>query len=278
MSITTSDFQFVAQLVRQRAAIVLETGDEFLVESRLALLARRQSFPSLDGLIRTLRDGANEQLLGDVVEAMTANETSFFRDPLVFDALKQSVLPELIIARRPRRQLSLWCAAASSGQEPYSMAMLLRESFPETKDWSIRLTASDISHEMLARAREGVYSQLEVNRGLAPSWLTRYFEPDRTEWIIKDELRRMIDFKQINLIDSWPPLGPCDLILMRNVLLYFDRAAKRSILAKVAKVLAPDGLLVLGAAETAIDLSDLFDRISFDRLSCYRRKSLVEIS
>ena len=269
MSLAAPDFDYIAQLVHRRSAIVLEPGKEYLAESRLESVARENGLQSVTELVHHMRSGSMD--LGDaVVDAMTTNETSFFRDIHPFDALRESVLPELIAARRVARSLTIWCAATSSGQEPYSLAMILREHFPEVRDWQIRIIATDISPSMLTRTREGRYSQLEVNRGLPASLLVKYFTRDGMHWVVAEELRRMVSTQFLNLAERWPVLPPFDLILMRNVLIYFDVATKQQILGKVRQQLRPDGLLLLGGAETTMNLDANFERVPHGRSTWYR--------
>jgi len=207
MAISDAEFHYIKDFIYQQAAIDLEPGKAYLVESRLQPIARREGFASLSDMIAKLRAQPANGLNWLVVEAMTTNETYFFRDVHPFELLKTKVLPELIKRRAAQRQINIWCAAASSGQEPYSIMMLLREHFPELSTWKINFTATDISNQMLNRCREGFYSQLEVNRGLPVTLLVKYFEKISTEWKIKDDLRRAIDFRQLNLAQPWPALA-----------------------------------------------------------------------
>lgn len=270
MALKQTEFDYIAQLVRDRAAIILEPGKEYLVESRLLPVAREAGCVSLSELINRLRARPNASVYQKIIEAMTTNETSFFRDLHPFEALRNVVIPDLLNKRGGNRTFHLWCAAASSGQEPYTVAMLLREHFPFLGNWTVRFLATDISQEMLTRARAGRYSQLEVNRGLSPSLLVKYFERQGVEWQIKDDLRRMIEFRQLNLADSWPTFPLMDIIFMRNVLIYFDSAMKKTILGKVRRILRPDGYLFLGAAETTLNLDEGFERIQLEKAGCYR--------
>ncbi len=270
MPILDTDFSYVRDLVYRQAAIVLEKEKTYLVEARLTPLMRKHGFSSLTEMIRQIRSQPNNGLQWHVVEAMTTNETSFFRDIHPFELLKKNVLPDLIKRRTALRQLIIWCAAASSGQEPYTILMILREHFPELLNWKITFIASDISKEMLDRCREGCYSQIEVNRGLPAPLLVKYFKKIGTEWQIKEEFRRMIDFRQLNLAQSWPPLPALDILLMRNVLIYFDIETKKAILGRVRKTLKADGYLFLGGAETTLNLDDSFKRIQIDKTAYYQ--------
>ena len=271
MSLSRTDIQYLSVLVRQRSAMVLEEQKAYLFEARLGPLARREGFGSLGALVTHLRAGqACGGLHQRVVELMTINETSFFRDLHPFEHLRKEVLPELVRRRAAERRLNVWCGACSAGQEPYSLAMLLREHFPALAGWEVRILASDLSLEVLERARQGRYSQMEVNRGLPARLLVKYFQKHGAEWQIKDEVRRMVEFRQINLIEPWPALPPQDLILVRNVLIYFDDAAKKGVLGKVRRLLRPDGRLFLGTAETTFNLDEGFERVQIERAVCYR--------
>lgn len=270
MPISASEFNFIRELVRQRSAIVIEPGKEYLVESRLAVVARAEGFASLEQFLGELRSQPANGLHERAVEAMTTNETSFFRDIQPFDALRQSVLPELIQRRAAERQLVIWSAACSTGQEPYSIAMLIREGFPALASWSVKILATDLSREVLARGREGRFTQLEMNRGLPAQYLVKYFTKCGSEWKIQDGIRKMVDFREMNLAERWPPMTAPDVVFIRNVLIYFDVASKREILAKVRKVMRSDGYLFLGGAETTVNLDDSFERVSLGKATCYR--------
>jgi chemotaxis protein methyltransferase CheR len=270
MSIAAHDFGYVRELVHRVSAIVIEPGKEYLVESRLASVARDAGFGSLDSLVAELRARPSHGLHRKVVDALTTNETTFFRDVHPFAALREDVLPRLIAARAAERRLSIWCAACSTGQEPYSVAMLLREHFPQLAAWTVRITASDLSQEVLARARAGRYTQLEVNRGLPAGYLVRYFRRDGMDWQLDDTIRRMVEFQELNLIERWPACGALDVVFMRNVLIYFDVETKRAILGRVRQVMRPDGCLFLGGAETTMNLDDAYQRETLGRAVCYR--------
>jgi chemotaxis protein methyltransferase CheR len=268
-TLAAPDFDYIAQLVHRRSAIVLEPGKEYLAESRLEGLARDNGLASVGELVARMRTGSLD-LSDAVVDAMTTNETSFFRDAHPFNALRDTVLPELIEARRVARTISIWCGASSSGQEPYSLAMLIREHFPELASWQVRIIATDISPSMLERTRQGRYSQLEVNRGLPAPMLVKHFTRDGMHWVVSDDLKRMVSAQYLNLNERWPVLPQFDLVLMRNVLIYFDVPTKQQILAKVRQALRPDGLLLLGGAETTMNLDANFERIPHGRSTWYR--------
>jgi chemotaxis protein methyltransferase CheR len=270
MTMTASEFDYIRRLVLEQSAIVLEDDKQYLAESRLLPLARREGFDSIGSLVVRLLAKKYDGLHRKVVEAMTTNETSFFRDFHPFEALRKMILPELILKRTASKELNIWSAACSSGQEPYSLVMLLQEDFPSLADWSIRLIASELSADMLARSREGRYTQLEVNRGLPARLLVKYFRQYGTDWEINETLRSKVEFQIMNLADYWPPLPPMDIILMRNVLIYFGVETKKKILGKVRQALKPDGFLFLGGAETTFNLDDAFERVQFDRTIFYR--------
>jgi chemotaxis protein methyltransferase CheR len=261
MFMTGQDFDAIRRLLRERSAVVLEDGKEYLVESRLAPLVRQLNLHTLGELIAQLRCQADTGLCRQIVEALVTTETSFFRDHRPFEALRKVVLPDLIERRCRERRLHVWCAASSTGQEPYSVALLIREHFPELAKWDVTLRASDLSREVLARAREGRYNQIEVNRGLPAALLVRYFEQHGTDWHLRPAIRAMVDFQEINLAGTWPVLPPLDLVLLRNVMIYFDAETKKTILGKLARLLRPDGYLLLGGAETTLDLDDSYRRV-----------------
>ena len=258
---TDRDFDVIRRLLRERSAIVLEKGKEYLVETRLAPLVRQLNVSSIGDLIARLRCQPSNGLYRQIVEALFTTESSFFRDHHPFEALRKVVVPDLINRRRDQRRLDIWSAASAAGQEPYSLALLFREHFPELAGWKISLLASDLSQQVLDRARTGRYSQIEVNRGLPAALLVKYFEQHGTDWQLKPALRGMVDFQEINLAQAWPALPRMDLVLIRNVMIYFDVDTKKTILARLARVLRPDGYLLLGGAETTFNLSDCYRRV-----------------
>ena len=264
------DFAFIRDFVRKRSAIALEADKHYLVESRLLPIVRREGLSSLEELVRLLRTRPFSSLHRTVVEAMTTNETSFFRDRHPFDVLKTHIIPELLHRRGAERRLRIWCAACSSGQEPYSIAMLLQQHFPSLASWTIDILGTDISTHMIRRSQEGRYSQLEVNRGLPAQFLVRYFEKAGSEWQIRPEVRDVVRYEEINLADTWPMVGRWDIVFIRNVMIYFDIETKRSILGKVRDRLRSDGYLFLGGAETTLNLDERFEHMEFPRAGCYR--------
>jgi chemotaxis protein methyltransferase CheR len=270
MTITATDFDYITAMVRDRSAIVLDHGKEYLIEARLLPLARKHGTATVAELVHELRRAPSGPLRDLVVEAMTTNETSFFRDSHPFTALSDHVLPDLMRARSGERSLNIWCAACSSGQEPYSIAMLVHDILGADPTWRVRMLATDLSPAMLARTRAGVYSQFEVNRGLPANLLVRHFRRQGLEWQIAEPLRRMVETRLVNLDETFPNMPSMDIIFLRNVLIYFDIATKRQILGRIRRVMRPDGYLVLGGAETTLNLDDAFERAQIGRAPVYR--------
>jgi chemotaxis protein methyltransferase CheR len=268
--VSPADFELVRGLVRDGAAIVLDDGKEYLVESRLRQVARQLGHQNVSELLDDLREDPQGPVRTLVLEAMTTNETSFFRDSRPFEALGGQILPELMAKRAAERHLTIWSAGCSSGQEAYSTAMLLDELFTDQRGWSARIIASDVSTEMLARTRAGVYSQLEVNRGLPVNRLMQYFSRQGTQWQVEDRLRSMVETRFVNLAEPWPELPRMDVVLLRNVMIYFGIETKQRILANVRSVLRPGGYLLLGGAETTFNIDPHFERVPFGGTAAYR--------
>jgi chemotaxis protein methyltransferase CheR len=273
MTLSLASFEFVRTVLRQRSAHSLDADKAYLVETRLLPLARRHGFGSVEELVLRLRGRTNERLLAELVEAMAINETFFFRDGQPFEVVRRAVLPELVKRRADVGRLHIWSAACSSGQEAYSVALLLRHHFPDLAGWDIRILGSDLSAAMLERARQGRYSDLEVSRGLPAELRDGYFRRQADGWQLVDDVRRMVEFRPINLNGAWPELPPLDLVLLRNVLIYFDVPTKQRILERVRRVLQPHGYLLLGGAETTHNLHDGFVPVSFAQVSFFRLKS-----
>jgi chemotaxis protein methyltransferase CheR len=273
-TLPADDFAYLCRLMHDRAAIVLEPGKEYLALSRLDPVARDEGVPSVAALVDVLRsEDAASPLHDRVVDALTTNETTFFRDHNPFESLRAHVFPALIEHRRGTRSLAVWSAGCSSGQEPYSIAMAIREDFPELLTWRLTILGTDISASVLDRARRGRYGQLEVNRGLPAHLLVRHFTRVGMEWEIEEPIRRMVRFEQHNLVQPWPAaFPPFDLVLMRNVMIYLDPDAKRDVLTRMHRQLAPHGYLLLGASETTYNLSDAFERELDGRTAWYRPK------
>jgi chemotaxis protein methyltransferase CheR len=254
---TPIEFEFVAQMLKRRSGLVLTPDKVYLLESRLGPVARKYSLAGLSAIAAKLKAG-DEALARDVTEAMTTNESFFFRDKTPFDHFEKTMLPALLKARASSRRLRIWCAAASTGQEPYSLAMILKEKAALVKDWRIDIVGTDLSAEVLTRAKTGLYTQFEVQRGLPIQLLVKYFTKERDQWRIKDDIRAMVEYRQMNLLDSFVGLGTFDIVYCRNVLIYFDEATKRGIIERISQVLTEDGYLLLGAAETVVGISSTF--------------------
>jgi chemotaxis protein methyltransferase CheR len=248
------DLNFVRTFLKQRTGIVITPEKRYLVETRLDPIVRAQKLGSLQGLITRLR-GGDKQLETDVIDAITTNETLFFRDKSPFDSFRNLILPALLKARRTTGRLRIWCAACSSGQEPYSLAMILHDMRNEIRGIEIEILATDISERMLAQAKSGTFSQFEVQRGMPIKMLLEHFTQEGLKWRIKPELARNITFRSLNLTEPFRHLGTFDLIMCRNVLIYFSEETKRDIMARLGEMLAPDGYLMLGGAETVLGLS-----------------------
>lgn len=278
MAMTPQTFNYFRELVLAKSAIVLEPGKEYLVESRLGPYARQLGFPSIDELATDMAKTPFGTIHRNAVEAMTTNETSFYRDMHPFEALKTSVIPEIMARKAAEKELNIWCAAASTGQEPYSVAMLLREHFPELRNWKLNFIATDLSSAVLAKARSGKYTQLEVNRGLPAPMLVKHFTKTGMEWQVSDDLRGMVDFRELNLIERWPAMPKPDIVLIRNVLIYFDVPTKREILKRVRGIMSPNGYLMLGSAETTMAIDDQFERVQFARGVTYRLANAATLS
>jgi chemotaxis protein methyltransferase CheR len=272
MKVSPVQFAFLRDLLRSRTGVVIDDSKQYLVVARLLPIVRQRAIPSLDTLIDRIRKTGDKALEKDVLNAMMTHETSFFRDKSPYETLRQLVT-EMIPKRSAHRQLVIWSAACSTGQEPYSMAMLLNEHFPDlVASWRIRIIATDISEPVLARAREGVFSELETNRGLPAELLKKYFRPLQGKWSIVQECRRLVEFRCLNLNGPWPALPPCDVIFLRNVMLYFDVPTRASLVTKMRRVLKPDGALFLGGAETMIGIDTGYDRLAGAGCSYYRPK------
>jgi chemotaxis protein methyltransferase CheR len=267
------DFSYIRNLVYDNSAIVLEVGKEYLVDSRLNPVAKAKGFSSLSEFVIKLKQTPYGPLHYDVIEAMTTNETSFFRDVHPFDALKTQVLSEMTEILATKKRLNIWSAACSSGQETYSLAMLMHEYFAAQAGWNVSITASDISQEMLDYTRKGHYTQLEINRGLPVTMMVKYFENQGPVWKAKDNIKSMLNFRKLNLFEPWPMMAKMDIIFLRNVLIYFDQETKKNILKKVRKQMHPQGYLFLGSAETTFNLDDSFERKLIGRAVCYQLRA-----
>ncbi|MEO5337079.1 MAG: protein-glutamate O-methyltransferase CheR [Magnetospirillum sp. WYHS-4] len=258
-------FEFVTKLLKDRSGLVLSVDKAYLIESRLAPIAKKYGHATTDYLIDRLRDGRDEALAHEITDAMTTNETFFFRDGKPFDFFRQTLIPALADSRSQTRSLRVWCAAASTGQEPYTLAMILREELKRLPDWKLEIVATDISTESLARARMGRYSQFEVQRGLPIQLLVKYFKKQDEMWEISPEVRSMVDFRSFNLLMPFASLGRFDVVFCRNVLIYFDIPTKTDILNRMSRQMADDAHLFLGGAETVLGITERFKALSGER-------------
>jgi chemotaxis protein methyltransferase CheR len=270
---TGSDYEFLSVFLLGTSGLMLGPSKEYLLEARLTPLAQSWGFSGIPELVETLRRGHEPRLATAVTEAMTTNETSFFRDRQPFEELKTVLLPTLIHKRRATRTLRIWSAACSTGQEPYSIAILLADHFPELRHWQVELIGSDVDSAVLARAAEGIYSQFEVQRGLPIQLLLKHFDqlPAAGRWQIKPALRERVTWMRLNLLDGFARIGCPDVVLCRNVMIYFELRARRDVLNRIAQRMAPDGYLFLGTAETVLGLSDAFERVHECRCCVYQR-------
>jgi chemotaxis protein methyltransferase CheR len=255
---TPQDFDFLRQLLKQRSGLVLSAEKQYLAESRLLPVARKHGLANLAELVGKLKSARPSPLSVEVVEAMTTNETFFFRDKAPFDHLRDAALPALIATRAREKRLRIWCAAAASGQEPYSLAMVLAGMKSALAGWRVDILATDLSGEVLEKAKTGLYSQFEVQRGLPIQMLVKFFTQSGEAWQIAPQLRDMVQFRPINLLNDFSSLGTFDIVFCRNVLIYFDQDTKTDVLNRLAAQIPADGYLLLGAAETVVGLTDAF--------------------
>ena len=262
---TVTDFEFICQILRERSGLVLTNDKAYLLESRLLPVARKWKLATFDDLVRIIRSKMDEAVIRDVVEAMTTNESFFFRDTKPFDQFKALVLPALLKSRAASRTIRIWSAACSSGQEPYSLAMILSESAAQLNGWKIEIVGTDLSTEILNRAKEGMYSQFEVQRGLPITMLVKYFAQIGDRWQINAKIRGMVQYKEFNLLQDPMPLGRFDVVFCRNVLIYFDQPTKTRVLNSVSKLMPEDGFLFLGGAETVLGITDKFQMVPGQR-------------
>ena len=266
---TPLDYDFLCKLLKGRSGLMLSADKQYLVESRLLPIARKAGLANLSELAHKLKGANAEALTVEVVEAMTTNESFFFRDKIPFDAFRDVMMPALIAARATQRRIRIWCAAASSGQEPYSLAMILKEMAPRIAGCRVEIVATDISTEILEKAKSGLYSQFEVQRGLPITMLVKHFTQIGEMWQISPEIRAMVQFRPLNLLHDFSSLGACDVVFCRNVLIYFDQPTKIDVFNRLARIVPADGYLTLGAAETVIGLTDLFKTVP-DRRGLYQ--------
>ncbi len=254
---TPFDYEYLRKILKERSGLDLAADKQYLVESRLIPLARKAGLPGIGDLVQKMKNGA-EALTVDVVEAMTTNETFFFRDKVPFDHLRETMIPALLQARASRRSLRIWCAAGSTGQEPYSIAMCLKEYGSALTGWRTEIIATDLSKEVLEKSKAGLYSQFEVQRGLPIQLLVKHFKQVGELWQLNADIRAMVQHRQLNLLQDFSHLGTFDVIFCRNVLIYFDQETKVGIFSRLARLMETDGFLALGAAETVVGLTDVF--------------------
>lgn len=253
----TADFELLAELLKKESGLIVTPDKAYLLESRLMPVARKREFADIAALVLKLRAMPERSLVNDIVEAMTTNETSFFRDIRPFERFENTVLPFLLEARKTKK-LRIWCAAASSGQEPYTLAMLMNEKGLYDQGWNIEIIGTDIDNSVLDRAREGIYTQFEVQRGLPVKLLMKYFSQKDDKWQINEDIRSKVKYSQLNLLKPFSVVGSFDIIFCRNVLIYFDQETKGDILDRMANNCAKDGFLFLGGAETVMGITKSF--------------------
>ena len=263
----TPDYEYLRKLLRDQSGLDLSTDKQYLIESRLLPLARKAGLPGIGDLVQKMKGGSNA-LIAQVVEAMTTNETFFFRDKIPFEHFRDTIMPEMLKARAARKSLRIWCAAGSTGQEPYSLAMCLKEMSATLAGWRIEILATDLSQEVLEKSKAGIYSQFEVQRGLPIQMLVKYFKQIGELWQINPDIRAMVAHRQLNLLHDFGQLGSFDVVFCRNVLIYFDQETKASIFGRLARSMESDGFLVLGAAETVVGLTEAFKPMQ-DRRGLY---------
>lgn len=253
-----ADFDFVATTLKKRSGLALSKDKTYLIESRLGPVARKHGMEDMSKLILALRTHPTEALWGEVTDAMTTNESFFFRDKTPFELFEKVMLPSLLKTRSSSRRVRIWCAAASTGQEPYSLAMVIKEMGAKLSGWNFEIIGTDICEEVLEKSRKGVYTQFEVQRGLPIQYLVKYFDKAGESWQVKPEIRSMVKYENFNLLDSFSTRGQFDIIFCRNVLIYFDQPTKKSVLDRMLEHVPADGFLLLGAAETVFGLTDSF--------------------
>jgi chemotaxis protein methyltransferase CheR len=256
-SVTPPDYEYLRKLLKDNSGLDLSADKQYLIESRLLPLSRKAGLSGISELVQKMK-GGSASLTTQVVEAMTTNETFFFRDKIPFDHFRDSIMPEILQGRAGRKNIRIWCAAGSTGQEPYSLAMCLKEMSVALAGWRVEILATDLSQEVLEKSKAGIYSQFEVQRGLPIQMLVKYFKQTGELWQINSDIRAMVQHRQLNLLRDFSQLGVFDVIFCRNVLIYFDQETKINTFNRLAKATEPDGFLVLGAAETVVGLTDAF--------------------
>lgn len=262
---TPADYDFLRSFLKERSGLILSNDKQYLIESRLLPVARQEGLDSISALVAKLKTPLGRTAGEKVVEAMTTNESFFFRDKTPFDHFSNVMLPHMMDARTSQRKIRIWCAAASTGQEPYSLSMIIKDMGLKASAFRFDIIGTDISREVLDRAKLGTYSQFEVQRGLPIQMLLNHFTQKGETWEISPAIRQMVQFRPLNLFDNFNALGSFDIVFIRNVLIYFEQAAKVGILERIAKQMAPDGYMVLGAAETVVGLTDAFKAVPGSR-------------
>jgi chemotaxis protein methyltransferase CheR len=270
--VTPPDYEYLRKLLKDNSGLDLSADKQYLIESRLLPLSRKSGLAGISDLVQKMKSGSASHI-AQVVEAMTTNETFFFRDKVPFDHFRDSIMPEMLKARAARKSIRIWCAAGSTGQEPYSLAMSLKEMSAATAGWRFEIIATDLSQEVLEKSKAGIYSQFEVQRGLPIQMLVKYFKQTGELWQINADIRAMVQHRQLNLLHDFSALGVFDVIFCRNVLIYFDQNTKINIFNRLAKSMEPDGFLVLGAAETVVGLTDTFKPFP-EKRGLYRPNSM----
>jgi chemotaxis protein methyltransferase CheR len=268
-------FDYLRRVIYESSAIVLEADKRYLLEARLRPVLLREQISSFDELVTRLGRPDAAPLRQRVVEAMTTHETSFFRDLYPFEVFRKNIVPQLLVDRASSKRLNIWCGASSTGQEPYSIAIIVKECGLAQAGWTTQIIATDLSADIIARARAGLFSQLEVNRGLPAAMLVKHFDKVGLDWRVKDDLRRMVDFRPLNLIAAWPALPELDVAFLRNVLIYFDVPTKKAIFEKLSRAIRPGGFLFLGGVETTLNLSSDFKQVLFGNTAVYQRRARV---
>jgi len=255
--VTPPDYEYLRKLLKDQSGLDLSADKQYLIESRLVPLSRKCGLSGIAELVQKMKSGS-ASIVAQVVEAMTTNETFFFRDKVPFDHFRDTVMPEILQARSARKGIRIWCAAGSTGQEPYSLAMCLKEMGAALSGWRVEIVATDLSQEVLEKSKSGIYSQFEVQRGLPIQMLVKYFKQNGEFWQLNADIRAMVQHRQLNLLHDFSQLGTFDVIFCRNVLIYFDQETKINIFTRLAGTTEGDGFLVLGAAETVVGLTDAF--------------------
>jgi chemotaxis protein methyltransferase CheR len=265
--VTPFDYEYLRKLLKDHSGLDLSADKQYLIESRLLPLARKAGLADIGALVQKMKTGSGT-FIAQVVEAMTTNETFFFRDKVPFEHFRETIMPELLRSRAARKSIRIWCAAGSTGQEPYSLAMCLKEMAAALAGWRVEILATDLSQEVLEKSKSGIYSQFEVQRGLPIQMLVKYFKQIGELWQVNADLRAMVQHRQLNLLHDFANLGSFDVIFCRNVLIYFDQDTKSNIFGRLARSSEPDGFLVLGAAETVVGLTDVFKPVADRRGLC----------